>query len=143
MDTQTKQQAQSHDQALQEELEVRYGPALAQQIADEIKKAEKAAHVPDFMAVKAVSETMELFRDEAQKALQNLKGRRKAANDDVTDMDEKRARQEFEKLFGLYLVAQHNFYEMYRKAMSAHLEEVPAWKRYKKMHQEPEMTTVA
>ena len=143
MDTQTKQQAQSRNQDLQEELESRYGPAIAQQTVDEINKAEKTAHVPDFMAVKAVSETMELFREEAQKALRNLKGRRKAANDDVANLDEKRARQEFEKLFGLYIAAQHNFYEMYRKAMTAHLEEIPTWKKYKKTNQDPEMTTVA
>ena len=46
-------------QALYEELECRYGPALAQSIIDEIRKADNPAYKPDYMPVKLMSEVME------------------------------------------------------------------------------------
>ena len=59
--------------ALYEELEARYGAALAQQIVDQIKKADKQDNRPEYMAVKAVSETLELFRGQTRQTLQKLK----------------------------------------------------------------------
>ena len=46
-------------QSLYEQLEKRYGPALAQTILDEIKKADDQSYVPDYMSVKMLSEVLE------------------------------------------------------------------------------------
>ncbi len=59
---------ESDHQALFEELEARYGSAVAQGIIDQIRKVEAPdlKGTPDYMAVKACSEMLELFRGEAQ-----------------------------------------------------------------------------
>ena len=46
-------------QALYEILEERYGPAIAQNIIDEIKKADNPAYVPEYIDVRLLSDVVE------------------------------------------------------------------------------------
>jgi hypothetical protein len=132
MKTKTLKCAEPDYQALQDELERRYGPALAQDIVDQIRKTEAPDFIPGYVAVKAASEVLELFRGETREALRKLKGSRttKAANDDgrLVSLETARLRHEFERLFDLYFLSQRGFYRIYRKAMSAYIEESPARK---------------
>ena len=116
---------------LQEELERRYGPAMAQEIVDQIKKAEKTDHQPDYMAVKAVSEAVELFRNEAQQAIHRIKARKTVANDDITNLGEKRAWKDLEKFFGLYVTMHCIYSRMYRKAIAPYVGKRADWTKYK------------
>lgn len=59
MSIKTLETKENDYQALYEMLEVRYGPALAQSIIDEIRKADDPAHIPDYMGVKMLSEVLE------------------------------------------------------------------------------------
>lgn len=115
-------------QALQEELERRYGPALAQEIVDQIRKAEQPDAVPDYMTVKAASEATELFRGETRRALKTLRKARTAKSDEassrVVNLDNERAARELQRLFALYLGCQGSFYRLYGKAMRHHTEEI-------------------
>jgi hypothetical protein len=138
----TNKQTKSDYRALQEELERRYGPGLAQDIVDQIRKAEIAEYVPGYMPVKAVSEVVEVFRAETRNALHKLKSCRKqvAANDDAgISLENERIRHEYERLYDLYFQAQRGFYRLYKKAMSACTEEAPATRRYRKTVHEQEM----
>ncbi len=142
METKIRKQAKPDYGALQDELERRYGPAVAQDIVDQIRRTETAAYVPGYMPVKAASEVVELFRKETRDALRRLKSqkRRQVANDEaVINLELERMRQEFERLFGLYFQSQRGFYRLYCKAMSAYTEEAPATRKYKKTSHEQEM----
>lgn len=134
MTTKTKKQKREPDyQVLQEELELRYGPGIAQGIIDEIRKAENPDHVPGYMPVKAASEVLELFRNETRDALKSLKGKKYNPDnkeEGVVDFREMVLRQDFEKKLRLYLIAQHGFYHLYNKAMCVHVKEVPVPKRF-------------
>ena len=57
------------DLALAEDLERRYGPAMAQDILDQLKKAEGCTGPADYLSVKTLSEGEELYRRDAQEAL--------------------------------------------------------------------------
>lgn len=64
------------DTALREDLERRYGPAMAQDILDQLKKAEGVCgpkSAPDYLSVKTLSEGEEMYRRDAQEALKRLK----------------------------------------------------------------------
>lgn len=134
MKTKTLKCAEPDYQVLQDELEQRYGPALAQDIVDQLRKTEEPNFIPGYVAVKAASEVLELFRGEARCALRKLKKHKKMkpANDDGTlvDLGTARLRNEFERLFDLYFLSQRGFYRIYQKAMSAYIEESPA-RKYK------------
>lgn len=131
-------------QSLQEELTNRYGPAMAQEIIDQIKKTEKTNEMPDYMNFHALSEILENLRQEAQEALKNLRNQKKSRQSrGVINLDEKTAQAEFEHLFSLYYKTQKAFYRMYRSAMAAHIEEIPSWKKYHKTSQKPEMAKAA
>ena len=49
-----KKNQEMSQQALYEQLEVRYGAGLAQEIVDQIKKTEDQDNKPEFMAVKPI-----------------------------------------------------------------------------------------
>ena len=125
---------ESDYQALYEELERRYGPGLAQEILDQIKKVEKPNdnNPPGFMQVKALSETTELFRKETRKALREMKESKKNYDDnkDVINMAYERAKQDCDAYFKGYLISQKSFYCLYRKAMVAYVAEQPKRKTY-------------
>ena len=48
------------DTALREDLERRYGPAMAQDILDQLKKADSLQECPDYLSVKTLSEGEEI-----------------------------------------------------------------------------------
>ncbi|NCC23184.1 MAG: hypothetical protein EOM26_12115 [Alphaproteobacteria bacterium] len=108
-------------EALQDELERRYGPSLAQDIVDQIRRAEDEDFIPEYMAVKAASEALELFREETRQALRKLRqaSTTSAANDNgrLVNFEAAKLRTEFERRLGLYFVSQYGFYRMYRKAL--------------------------
>jgi len=136
-------------QDLQDELEERYGPDLAQQIVDEIRKVERSDFEPNYTGAKAVSEALELFRGETREVLRRLQKHRSAvesggihrlAGANVADLETERLRIEFEKLFNLYFQAQKGYYDLFWRSMFYYGMKVPPLKRYKKTRHEQEMT---
>lgn len=131
--------------ALYEELEVRFGPALAQSIVDEIKKvnASDQGNDQDYMAVKALSEVVELFRREARHALKALKAVRRGIAKDLPEsipsLAGECARRDLERKLACYHVAQKAFYTLYRRALKE--IEYPG-KKYQTVHL-PEMMSKA
>ena len=116
-------------QALYEELELRYGPAMAQEIIDQVKKTEDQDNKPEYMAVKALSEAVEIFRVDAQgivKKLKNIKSN--DLPDDIANLEEKRLQNELKRIFSCYWIAQHSFYTSYKRAIKG--AEVPVKYRY-------------
>ncbi len=112
-------------EALQEELERKYGPAVAQDIADHIRITGTAVmKSPDYMDVKAMSELSERFRAQAMMAVWRLKDWRK--KDKNRQMRENLIRLEgaflerqCEDAIILYRQAHKNYFSMYREAMAA------------------------
>ena len=141
----TEEQTKTADYSiLQEELENRYGPAMAQEIIDQVKKTEKTNEMPDYMNFHAMSEILENLRQETQKSLKNLKKQKNNKQSrGVINFEKTKAEADFQHLFSLYCKAQKAFYRMYRSAMAAHVEEVPSWKKYHKTNQTPEMAKAA
>ena len=125
-------------QNLFEELERRYGPAIAQDLIDQIMKIEEdQTQKPDYMGVKALSEALELMRLDVRNAINRLKALRHQKDllpDGVLDLDEKRMEMRLEDLLTCYRVLMHGFYRSYRQAMAAY-----TWPVYKpRQKQEPE-----
>lgn len=117
--------------ALYEELEARYGAALAQQIVDQIKKADKQDNRPEYMAVKAVSETLELFRGQTRQTLQKLKQvRLDDLPADIANLGEKRLQNDLVHLFTCYWLSQQAYYKLYNRAVR--ICEVPETYRYER-----------
>lgn len=137
----TKSQDQGY-LALYEELEARYGAAIAQQIIDQIKKADDLGHRPDYMPVKAVSEALELFRGETRKTIRKLK-EVKSNNlpSDITNLEEKRLQKELEHIFACYWLSQQAFYKLYNRALK--ICEVPETYRYDRYSRPTEMKIAA
>lgn len=139
--TLTKKQKVSLED-LQEELEVRYGPALAQEIIDQIKKTEDQDNKPEFMAVKALSEALEIFRGEAQEIIKKLKiERSKGFGENIESLEIKRLQNELNTIFNFYWVIQHGFYKSFTQAMK--ICEIPATYRYDKYTQPTKMKIAA
>lgn len=117
--------------ALYEELEARYGAALAQEITDQIKKTDKKDVEPDYMSVKAISEVLEIFRADTKETIKKLKNeQKKGFARDIANLDEKRLQNDLTRLLACYWLSQQAFYKMYRKAMK--ICEVPETYRYDK-----------
>ena len=117
--------------ALYEELEVRYGAALAQEIVDQIKKADEQDNQPEFMAVKAISEALEVFRADTKEIVKKLRNEQnRAFSGDIANLDAKRLQNDLNRLLECYWLSQQAFYKMYRKAMK--ICEVPETYRYDK-----------
>ena len=115
------------DISLLEDLERRFGPAMAQQIIDELKKAEspeKAASGDfNYIGAKAMSEAAEMYRREAQTALQrykNWKGKSGIAQKDVVDLEGAFLKNEFQRSFGFYRRFHKGFFTVYRQAMQTY-----------------------
>lgn len=129
-------------QALYEQLEVRYGAGLAQEIVDQIKKTEDQDNKPEFMAVKAISEVLEVFRGEAKEITKKLRiERSKGFSADIANLDEKRLQKELNSIFKSYWLVQHSFYKSYNKALK--ICEVPETYRYDKYTKPTEMKMAA
>ena len=129
-------------EALYEQLEVRYGAPLAQEIVDQIKKTEDQDNKPEFMAVKAISEVLEVFRADAQEIVKKLKiERSKAFLADIANLDEKRLQKELNSIFKSYWLVQQSFYKSYNKALK--ICKVPETYRYDKYKKPTEMKMAA
>ncbi len=116
-------------QALYEELELRYGAGLAQEIVDQIKNIEDDNYKPDYMPVKALSEVLEVFRLDTKKSVKKLKNLK--SNDlpnNITDLEQQRLQREFDHLWKCYRTAQQGFYRLYNRALK--ICEVPETYRY-------------
>ena len=101
---------QSLDQIMFEDLEHRYGLAMAQEIIEQLKKAENlqktALGSADYMGVKALSEAAEIYRQEAKVALKRLKTCRrnkKESSDNIIEFDDAFLQKEFDRSFSFYL----------------------------------------
>lgn len=121
-----KEIAKKDDFALAEDLERRFGPAMAQQIMDELKKAEKPTKVAsgfDYIGAKALSEASEMYRRESQTALcryKNWKRKCGSAMKDVVDMEGAFLKKEFQRSFDFYRRFNRGFFIIYRQAMQTY-----------------------
>lgn len=114
------------DMALREDLEHRYGPAMAQDILDQLKKAEgvcPSKTAPDYLSVKTLSEGEEMYRRDAQEALKRLKAWKRGkveARKSVVEFEGPFLQKEFERSFGFYLRFHKGYHVLYRQAMHAY-----------------------
>ncbi len=114
------------DTALMEDLERRYGPAMAQDILDQLKKAEGMCgpkSVPDYLSVKTLSEGEEMYRLDAQEALKRLKAWRRGHTESrqgVVEFEGAFLLKEFERSFSFYLRFHKGYHVLYRQAMQAY-----------------------
>lgn len=122
-------------QALYEELEIRYGAGLAQEIVDQIKKTEDDTYKPEYMQVKALSEVLEVVRLDTKESVKKLKSRRfKDLPDQITVLEEKRLQREFDHLWKCYMTVQKGFYRLYNRGLK--ICEMPETYRYNR-HTKP------
>ncbi len=111
-------------QKLQEELEKQYGPAVAQDIVDRIRKNGPIAKTPEYMDVKAMSELQERFRAQAMMAVWRLKEWRKTQNKaafhkNLVQLEGVFLQRQCEDAIALYRLANKSYFAMYREAMAA------------------------
>ena len=117
---------QNYDLMMLEDLERRFGPAMAQQIMDELKKAEnpkKLASDINYMGAKALSEASEMYRREAQIALRDYrkwKSDKHAVWKDVVDIEGALLKKEFQRNFNFYRRFNKGFFTIYRQAMKTY-----------------------
>jgi len=138
----TKKDQETSLQALYEQLEVRYGAGLAQEIVNQIKKTEDQDNKPEFMAVKALSEVLEVFRSEAQEIVKKLKiERSKPLPTEIANLDAKRLQNDLNNIFECYWLVQHGFYRAYNQAMKICV--VPTTYRYDKYTKPTKMKMAA
>lgn len=127
-------------QKLQEELEAQYGPGVAQDIIDRIRKTGDVAKTPDYMDVKAMSELQERFRAQAMMAVWRLKEWRKGQNKNgfqanLIQLEGAFLQRQCEEAIRLYRQANKSYFAMYHKAMEAFTpiavaaEECPVWSK--------------
>lgn len=139
----TKKAKPDEYQELRDELEARYGPELAQQIVDEIRKVESPDFKPGYVGAKVVSEAMELFRCEARGTLRKLKEKKKKAETvigaNVIDLETGRLQVEFRRLYHLYFLAQKGYYNLFWRNMFSYGMKVPLSKKFKKTRHEQEI----
>lgn len=110
-------------QKLQDELEKQYGPAVAQDIIDRIKKNGNTAKAPDYMDVKAMSELQERFRAQAMMAVWRLREWRKSQGkpafpQNLIQLEGVFLQRQCEDAIALYRMANKSYFSMYREAMA-------------------------
>jgi len=111
-------------QKLQDELEKQYGPAVAQEIVDSMRKNGPKTQTPDYMDVKAMSELQERFRTQAMMAVWKLKEWRKAQgkpvfHQNLVQMEGIFLQRQCEDAIALYRLANKTYFSMYREAIAA------------------------
>lgn len=114
-------------QTLQEELERRYGPAVAQDIMDKLNRTPQsavAAKTPDYMDVKAMSELQERFRAQAMLSIWKVKEWRRAQpkramSMNLVQMEGALLMRQCQDSIKLYRLAHKSYYQMYRTALAA------------------------
>lgn len=111
-------------QKLQDELEKQYGPAVAQDIADHLRKNGPITKTPDYMDVKAMSELQERYRAQAMMAVWKLKQWRKvqdqpAFHKNLIQLEGVYLQRQCEDAIALYRRANKSYFAMYREAVAA------------------------
>jgi len=111
-------------QKLQDELEKQYGPAVAQDIIDRIRKNGPMAKTPEYMDVKAMSELAERFRAQAMMAVWRLKAWRKgqdkpAFQENLVQLEGVFLQRQCEDAIKLYRLANKSYFAMYHEAMAS------------------------
>lgn len=112
---------------LQADLESQYGPAVAQDIIDQLNRTGKAARrreAPDYMDVKAMSELQERFRAQAMMAVWKLKEWRRqqkqtSPQKNLVVLEGAFLQRQCEDAVKLYRLANKNYHSMYREATDA------------------------
>lgn len=111
---------------LQADLEVQYGPAVAQDIIDQLNRGNKANRrsAPDYMDVKAMSELQERFRAQAMMAVWKLKEWRRqqkqtSPHTNLVVLEGAFLQRQCDEAVKLYRLANKNYHSMYREAMDA------------------------
>jgi hypothetical protein len=109
---------------LHEELEKQYGPAVAQDIIDRIRKNGPIAKTPDYMDVKAMSELAERFRAQAMMAVWRLKAWRKGQDkptfqQNLIQLEGAFLQRQCDDAIKLYRQAHKTYFSMYREAMAS------------------------
>lgn len=124
---------------LQGELEKEYGPAVAQDIIDRIRKNDQGAKAPEYMDVKAMSEMAERFRAQAMMAVWRLKdwrGKqdRKVCQQNLIELEGAYLERQCQDAVRLYRQANSAYFGMYREAMAAFAPKTdyPAYKQIEK-----------
>ncbi len=129
MNKTTEENQQSDNQALFEELSIRYGCAMAQQIIDEINLAKTNTNEPDYMPVKACSELLELFRGESQELLAQLKagrGKWDAKGAKISFLEKRKLEADFRRVYRLYWISMKLFYPLHGDAMAFYAKKLNA-----------------
>lgn len=108
---------------LQDELEKQYGPAVAQDIIDRIRKNGPIVKTPEYMDVKAMSELAERFRAQAMMAVWRLKVWRKgqdkpAFQQNLVQLEGVFLQRQCEDAIKLYRLANKTYFAMYHEAMA-------------------------
>lgn len=121
------QPLKNSDLGVLEDLERRFGPAMAQQIMDELKKAEtrkKVASNFNYIGAKALSEMAEIYREEARTKLRLYKSHKgtNAHNErfGLQDTHNLSLKKDFEYSFHLYRRFYKGFFIVYREAMHSY-----------------------
>jgi hypothetical protein len=109
---------------LQDELEKQYGPAVAQDIIDRIRKTGNVAKTPNYMDVKAMSELQERFRAQARMAVWRLKAWRKGQSkpsfqENLIQLEGAFLQRQCEDAIKLYRQANRTYHAMYQEAMAS------------------------
>lgn len=113
-------------QKLQNELERQYGPGVAQDIIDRIRKNGPVAKTLDYMDVKAMSELAERFRAQAMMAVWRLREWRKTQNkpayqQNLIQLEGLFLERQCVDAIALYRMANKTYFAMYREAMASFL----------------------
>lgn len=111
------------DTTLREDLERRYGPAMAQDILDQLKKADASTGSADYLSIKTLSEGEELYRRDAQEVLKRLKASKRdkaQSHNGVIEFEGAFLLKEFERSFSFYLRFHKGYHVLYRQAIQAY-----------------------
>jgi hypothetical protein len=111
-------------QALHEQLEKQYGPAVAQDIIDRMPKNGPVAKTPDYMDVKAMSELAERFRAQAMMAVWRLrewrnKQTKPACQRNLIQLEGAFLQRQCDDAIKLYRQAHKTYFAMYHEAMAS------------------------
>lgn len=110
--------------ALHAELELKYGPAVAQGLIDDLnRRAQPQNRAPQYMDVKALSELQERFRAQAMVAVWRLREWRRAGmaqdfQQNLIQLEGAMLRRQCEDAFRLYRQATNSYFALHRAAMA-------------------------
>lgn len=108
--------------ALHAELELKYGPAVAQGLVDDLARRQ-TGRAPQYMDVKALSELQERFRAQAMVAVWRLKewrrgNKARGFEQNLIQLEGALLRRQCEDAVRLYRQATKSYFAMHRAAMA-------------------------